>query len=93
MIIQPGPVVDFLIANQNVKDPYSIDWEKAKRTLKNLRVKTRPTNTEYKITGLSEKPCNEQLYVFFLCYGIIEGMEWNGPFLNGCDSFHFLFIP
>lgn len=28
MIIQPGPVVDFLIANQNVKDPFSIDWAK-----------------------------------------------------------------
>ena len=26
MIIQPGPVVDFLIANQNVRDPFSIDW-------------------------------------------------------------------
>ncbi|CAI9277601.1 unnamed protein product [Lactuca saligna] len=62
MIIQPGPVVDFLIANQNVKDPYSVDWAKAKRTLKNLRVKTSPTNTEYKITGLSEKPCNQQLF-------------------------------
>ncbi|KAF5207179.1 hypothetical protein FRX31_003242 [Thalictrum thalictroides] len=24
MIIQPGPVVDFLIANQNVRDPYRI---------------------------------------------------------------------
>ncbi|KAF5775544.1 putative PAZ domain superfamily protein [Helianthus annuus] len=47
--------------NQNVKDPYSIDWAKAKRNLKNLRVKASPTNTEYKITGLSEKPCNEQL--------------------------------
>ncbi|KAJ0956862.1 putative post-transcriptional gene silencing PAZ-Argonaute family protein [Helianthus annuus] len=57
----PGPVVDFLINNQNVKDPYSIDWAKAKRTLKNLRVKASPTNTEYKITGLSEKPFNEQL--------------------------------
>lgn len=28
MIIQPGPVVDFLIANQNVRDPFSIDWTK-----------------------------------------------------------------
>lgn len=62
MIVQPGPVVDFLIANQNVKDPYSIDWTKAKRTLKNLRVKNNETNTEYKITGLSEKPCNQQLF-------------------------------
>ncbi|KAL6976557.1 Protein argonaute-4, variant 2 [Sarracenia purpurea var. burkii] len=62
MIIQPGPVVDFLIANQNVKDPFSIDWAKAKRTLKNLRIKTNPANTEYKITGLSEKPCKEQMF-------------------------------
>ncbi|XP_071732448.1 protein argonaute 4-like [Rutidosis leptorrhynchoides] len=62
MIIQPGPVVDFLIANQNVKDPFSIDWTKAKRTLKNLRIKNEETNTEYKITGLSEKPCNQQLF-------------------------------
>ncbi|MFS7929060.1 putative PAZ domain superfamily protein [Helianthus anomalus] len=36
----------------------------ANRTLKNLRVKASPTNTEYKITGLSEKPCNEQLCIF-----------------------------
>lgn len=62
MIIQPGPVVDFLIANQNVRDPFSLDWAKAKRTLKNLRVKTSPSNQEYKITGLSEKTCKEQLF-------------------------------
>ncbi|KAI7983451.1 Protein argonaute 4 [Camellia lanceoleosa] len=62
MIIQPGPVVDFLIANQNVKDPFSIDWAKAKRTLKNLRIKTSPSNSECKITGLSEKPCKEQMF-------------------------------
>ncbi|KAK4477948.1 hypothetical protein RD792_017213 [Penstemon davidsonii] len=62
MIIQPGPVVDFLIANQNARDPFSLDWAKAKRTLKNLRVKTSPTNQEYKITGLSEKTCREQIF-------------------------------
>ncbi|KAL3653292.1 Protein argonaute-4 [Castilleja foliolosa] len=62
MIIQPGPVADFLIANQGVKDPYSVDWAKAKRTLKNLRVTASPTNQEYKITGLSEKPCKDQLF-------------------------------
>ncbi|KAJ8440702.1 hypothetical protein Cgig2_005433 [Carnegiea gigantea] len=32
MIVKPGPVVDFLIANQNVRDPYQIDW--AKKQLK-----------------------------------------------------------
>jgi eukaryotic translation initiation factor 2C len=62
MIIQPGPVVDFLIKNQNVNDPFSLDWAKAKRTLKNLRIKTSPTNAEYKITGLSEKNCREQTF-------------------------------
>ncbi|MCD7472923.1 Protein argonaute-4 [Datura stramonium] len=62
MIIQPGPVVDFLIANQNAKDPFSLDWAKAKRTLKNLRVKTAPANQEFKITGLSEKSCREQTF-------------------------------
>ncbi|KAK7300313.1 hypothetical protein RJT34_11156 [Clitoria ternatea] len=62
MVIQPGPVVDFLISNQNVRDPYSLDWAKAKRTLKNLRIKASPSNQEYKITGLSELPCKDQLF-------------------------------
>ncbi|XP_073040534.1 protein argonaute 4-like [Primulina eburnea] len=62
MIVRPGPVVDFLIANQNVKDPYSIDWVKAKRVLKNLRIRASPTNQEFKITGLSEKPCKDQTF-------------------------------
>ncbi|KAF8403535.1 hypothetical protein HHK36_011639 [Tetracentron sinense] len=62
MIIQPGPVVDFLIANQNARDPSGIDWAKAKRTLKNLRIKTSPSNTEYKITGLSENSCKNQTF-------------------------------
>lgn len=28
MIVKPGPVVDFLLANQNARDPYQIDWSK-----------------------------------------------------------------
>ncbi|BAT95431.1 hypothetical protein VIGAN_08216000 [Vigna angularis var. angularis] len=28
MIVTPGPVVDFLISNQNVKDSFSLDWVK-----------------------------------------------------------------
>lgn len=55
MTIQPGPVVDFLIANQNAEDPLSLDWVKAK----NLRVKNSATNIEYKITGISDKICKE----------------------------------
>ncbi|KAK4779556.1 hypothetical protein SAY87_015662 [Trapa incisa] len=62
MIVKPGHVVDFLIENQKVNDPYSLDWAKAKRMLKNLKISASPSNTEYKITGLSEKPCNEQLF-------------------------------
>lgn len=92
MIVRPGPVVDFLIENQKVNDPYSLDWAKviiiqdigfrviicsftmsnfsfhclqAKKMLKNLRIQASPSNTEYKINGLSEKPCKEQLYVSF----------------------------
>ncbi|KAG1327683.1 Protein argonaute 4B [Cocos nucifera] len=62
MIVKPGPVVDFLIANQNVRDPYSIDWAKAKRMLKNLRIKAGPSNTEFKIIGLSDLPCDQQKF-------------------------------
>ncbi|VVA99432.1 unnamed protein product [Arabis nemorensis] len=53
MIVHPGPVDRFLIANQ-----------KAKSTLKNLRVKVIPSNREYKITGLSEKICKDQTYIW-----------------------------
>ncbi|KAL9373483.1 hypothetical protein Peur_033103 [Populus x canadensis] len=61
-IIQPGPLIDFLIANQNVSNPFQIDWAKAKRTMKNLRIKVSPTNQEYRITGLSENSCKEQMF-------------------------------
>ncbi|CAN6863478.1 unnamed protein product [Brassica oleracea] len=62
MVVQPGPVVDFLLANQNVKDPKYLDWNKAKRALKNLRVQVAPSNREYKITGLSEERCKDQMF-------------------------------
>ncbi|KGN47971.1 protein argonaute 16 isoform X1 [Cucumis sativus] len=62
MILKPGPVIDFLIANQNVREPRYIDWGKAKKMLKNLRVKARHRNMEFKIIGLSEKPCNQQFF-------------------------------
>ena len=28
MIIKPGPLVDFVIANQGAKDPFTVDWSK-----------------------------------------------------------------
>ncbi|KAF2293010.1 hypothetical protein GH714_035044 [Hevea brasiliensis] len=55
----PGPVIDFLKANQNVQDPCYINWVKAKSMLKNLRVKPRHRNTDI-IIGLSQKVCKEQ---------------------------------
>ncbi|KAK7268633.1 hypothetical protein RIF29_21335 [Crotalaria pallida] len=75
MIITPGPVVDFLIANQNVRDPFSLDWAKAKRTLKNLRIKTSPSNQEFKITGLSEFPCKEQMFTLKVKGGADDATE------------------
>ncbi|KAJ0984406.1 hypothetical protein J5N97_002762 [Dioscorea zingiberensis] len=62
MIMTPGPVIDFLLANQNVREPQRIDWIKAKRMLRNMRVKARHNNMEFKIIGLSEMPCNQQLF-------------------------------
>ncbi|XP_076937309.1 protein argonaute 4A-like [Bidens hawaiensis] len=62
MILKPGKVVDFLLENQNVKTIREIDWVKAKRMLRNLRVKTFPSNIEYKIIGLSEKRCRQQAF-------------------------------
>ncbi|KAG9458483.1 hypothetical protein H6P81_002991 [Aristolochia fimbriata] len=60
MIVRPGPVMDFLVQNQRVDHPDHIDWAKAKRMLKNLRVKVQ--TAEYKIVGLSDLPCNQQLF-------------------------------
>ncbi|TVU22650.1 hypothetical protein EJB05_32364, partial [Eragrostis curvula] len=62
MIVKPGPVIDFLLSNQNISDPRRIDWRKAKRALKNLRIKTTHTKSEFKIDGLSEKSCYEQTF-------------------------------
>ncbi|XP_004298218.1 PREDICTED: protein argonaute 4A-like [Fragaria vesca subsp. vesca] len=62
MILKPGPVVNFLMENQHVRDPYQIDWYKAKRMLKNLKIVTYASKKEYKITGLSDKPCRQQMF-------------------------------
>ncbi|XP_057510346.1 protein argonaute 16-like [Actinidia eriantha] len=62
MILTPGPVIDFLLANQNAREPRNIDWGKAKKMLKNMRVKARHSNKEFKIIGLSEKPCNQLFF-------------------------------
>jgi len=38
MIVRPGPVVDFLIENQNVMDPFRLDWNKVTRFSDDLLV-------------------------------------------------------
>ncbi|KAK8957284.1 Protein argonaute 4A [Platanthera zijinensis] len=58
--IQPGPVIEFLLQNQNCKHVDQIDWPKANRLLKSLRVKI--NNQEYKIIGFSEKICSKQTF-------------------------------
>ncbi|GKC47471.1 argonaute 16-like protein [Tanacetum coccineum] len=62
MILTPGPVIDFLKSNQKARDARSIDWVKAKKLLKNMRIKTTHSKREFKITGMSEKPCNQLLF-------------------------------
>ncbi|KAL8542091.1 hypothetical protein ACS0TY_003087 [Phlomoides rotata] len=64
MIVKPGPVIDFLLFNQKVEHPQQIDWAKAKRTLKNLRIKASTSNMEYKIIGLSDLRCKDQTFFF-----------------------------
>lgn len=32
MILKPGPVIDFLIANQNVREPRDIDWARVRNS-------------------------------------------------------------
>ncbi|KAK6919302.1 Argonaute, linker 1 domain [Dillenia turbinata] len=64
VIVTPGPVINFLMSNQNIRDPRQIDWAKARRILRNMRIKTKHTNREFKIIGLSEQFCNKQLFPF-----------------------------
>ncbi|CAA7061179.1 unnamed protein product [Microthlaspi erraticum] len=63
LTVTPGPVLEFLITNQG-RDGISIDWKKAKSTLRNLRIKVVTTNLEYKITGLSGLRCKDQTFLW-----------------------------
>lgn len=69
VILTPGPVLDFLLANQNVREHCYIDWGKAKKTLKNMRIKARHNNMEFKIIGFSENPCHQQFFTLKLRNG------------------------
>ncbi|GFS38718.1 argonaute family protein [Actinidia rufa] len=54
MILTPGPVIDFILANQNAREPRNIDWGKGQDKAH--------SNKEFKIIGLSEKPCNQLFF-------------------------------
>ncbi|KAL1205751.1 Protein argonaute 6 [Cardamine amara subsp. amara] len=73
MILEPGPVIKFLLANQSVESPRQIDWIKAAKMLKHMRVKASHCNMEFKIIGLSPKPCNQQLFSMKIKDGEHEG--------------------
>ncbi|KAL8031274.1 hypothetical protein ABFX02_13G013800 [Erythranthe guttata] len=62
VIFEPGPMVDFLLANQKVNETRDIDWGKAKKMLKNMRIMANHSRAEFEVIGLSEKPCNQQLF-------------------------------
>ncbi|KAL6850463.1 hypothetical protein ACP4OV_021090 [Aristida adscensionis] len=64
VIVRPGPVIDFLQENQGIKDDRKIDWGRAKRTSKNLRIITTHMKSEFRIFGLSEKSCAEQTFMW-----------------------------
>ncbi|KAL9244297.1 hypothetical protein vseg_018089 [Gypsophila vaccaria] len=59
LTLKPGPVLDFLIANQNIREARYIDWGKAKIMLTDVKIKTSHTNRVYKIVGVSERPCHQ----------------------------------
>ena len=49
----------------------------AKRMLKNLRIKTTTSNQEFKISGISEKPCRDQTYVYLFLLLILSSVHNN----------------
>nr|AJP06231.1 AGO5 [Pinus tabuliformis] len=62
MLIKENGVIEFLLANQGVDNPWKINWSKAKQVLKGVRIATLHNGMEFKIIGFSEKPCKDQLF-------------------------------
>ncbi|KAK9988747.1 hypothetical protein SO802_028986 [Lithocarpus litseifolius] len=62
MILKAEPVINFILASQDIKSPKCIDWVEAKRMLKNFMIKTTHQSIEYKIIGLSDSRCKDQLF-------------------------------
>ncbi|KAK7372677.1 hypothetical protein VNO80_06064 [Phaseolus coccineus] len=84
MIVSPGSVTTFLLSNQNVEDASRLDWVKAKRTLKNLRIELRNSkcNQQYKITGLTDLICNDQRFTLKKRSGDTEEVTVYDYFVN-----------
>ncbi|CAN8247740.1 unnamed protein product [Cochlearia groenlandica] len=74
MILKPGPVIEFLLTNQGVELPRQIDWIKARKMLKNMRIMASHRNMEFKIIGLSEKPCNQLVFSLKIKDAECEGL-------------------
>lgn len=55
-------------------DKLSSGTLQAKRMLKNMRIKTRHRNMEFKIIGISELPCHQQTYVLNNVYSYVIGV-------------------
>ncbi|GMP73607.1 hypothetical protein CsSME_00031313 [Camellia sinensis var. sinensis] len=72
MILTLGPVIDFLLANQNALEPRNINWAKAKKMLKNMRVKTRLNNMEFKIIALNSATLWTNLAVNCSCFILLK---------------------
>ncbi|XP_044960837.1 protein argonaute 4B-like [Hordeum vulgare subsp. vulgare] len=82
MVVRPGPVIDFLLFNQDVKDTSRIDWRKAKRALNKLRIETIHTKMELQIIGLSENNCNELTFPLKQQDGTIVDVTVYDYFMN-----------
>ncbi|KQK03877.2 hypothetical protein BRADI_2g10360v3, partial [Brachypodium distachyon] len=60
MLVKPGPVIDFLLFNQNINHTNGIDGYKI--TLNKLRIKTTHRNAEFTIVRLTENICSKQTF-------------------------------
>ncbi|PIA49690.1 hypothetical protein AQUCO_01300448v1 [Aquilegia coerulea] len=69
VIVKAQSVLKFLQECDGVNIRGRIDWKKAERVLKHLRIKVATSQRELKICGLSEKPCREQLFAMKIKIG------------------------
>ncbi|KAM0841035.1 hypothetical protein ACQ4PT_059275 [Festuca glaucescens] len=63
MVVKPGPVIDFLLFNQNIKDPYRIDWVKVCQLVPLQRYKKSLSTMQRSklVEGSRQKPLDRKL--------------------------------